>query len=64
MDIKMMDEVTIIDSDGQEIARGTVANINKYREPDTKYAIYVDGYSDLVFVGKDQLQKKETEGDE
>ncbi|WP_431808769.1 hypothetical protein [Lysinibacillus sphaericus] len=64
MDIKMMDEVTIIDSDGREVARGTVANINKYREPDTQYAIYVDGYSDLVFVGKDQLQRKLIEGSE
>ena len=35
---------------------GKVININEYREPDKKYAIYV-GHSDLVFCGYTDIKK-------
>ncbi|WPK12276.1 hypothetical protein R6U77_00895 [Lysinibacillus louembei] len=59
MEIKTRDTVKILNSDGQEIAIGTVANINEFREPDLKYAVSIEGYSGFVFVGKNQLQKVE-----
>lgn len=57
MEIEVRDTVKVLNSEGQEIAIGTVANINEFREPNLKYAVSIEGYSDFVFVGENQLQK-------
>lgn len=57
MELKVKDKVSIVNSDGNEIAKGTIYNINDFREPNLKYAVDVDGYSDVLFFGEDQLSK-------
>lgn len=37
---------------------GTIININEFREPSMKYGIDVEGFSDVVFVGEEQIIRK------
>lgn len=58
MEIKVRDNVTIIDSNGNPLAKGTIVNINDFREPSQKYAVDVVGYTkDVLFLGESQLIK-------
>ena len=60
MKVRVRDRVVILDTDGNRVAKGTVVNINEYREPSMMYAIDVDGYSeDVLFFGESQLLKIE-----
>ena len=50
----------ITDSNGVELAMGTIVNVNDCREPSMKYAVVVDGYSeDVLFLGENKLIKME-----
>lgn len=42
---------------------GKVANINDFRPPETKYAIDVEGASDFIFAGDDDLELLEVENE-
>jgi hypothetical protein len=56
--LQVKDRVEIIGPDGKPIIRGTIININDYREPSLKYAVEVDGYTeDYMFFGENQLVK-------
>lgn len=56
-EIQVEDRVKIVDKDGNVIAKGTVYNINEFREPSMIYAVDVDGYSDdVLFFGEQQLK--------
>lgn len=57
-ELKVMDRVGILNADGNQIAKGTIININEFREPSMMYAIDVDNYKeDVVFCGESQLVK-------
>ncbi|MEI2465053.1 hypothetical protein [Niallia taxi] len=56
MQLQVKDRVFIIDKDSNNVAEGTIININDFREPNMKYAVDVDGYTeDLLFFGESQL---------
>lgn len=58
MKLKVRDKVTIIDINGKSLAKGTIVNINDFREPSQKYAVDVVGYTeDVLFFGESQLIK-------
>ena len=60
MILKVRDRVKITDSNGVELAMGTIVNVNDCREPSMKYAVVVDGYSeDVLFLGGNKLIKME-----
>jgi len=62
MDLQVRDRVTVIDSGGSPLAEGTIVNINDFREPQFKYAVDVDSYTDdLLFFGEENLVKIEEE---
>lgn len=51
--LKVKDMVSIVDEDGNLLAKGTIVNINDYREPSMEYAVDVDGYDeDVLFLEK------------
>jgi hypothetical protein len=54
---KVKDKVIVKDYKGNEY-KGEIVNINDYREPSMKYAIYIDGFEDYVFVGDNLIVKK------
>lgn len=57
MEIQIRDRVAIINKEGNPIAKGTVYNINDFREPGAKYAVDVDGHDgDLLFFSDAQLK--------
>jgi hypothetical protein len=58
MKLKVRDKVMIIDVDGNPLAEGTIVNINDFREPSMKYAVDVEGYTDVLFFGDSRLVKK------
>lgn len=59
MSLQVRDRVSII-VNGNRVAKGTVVNINEYREPSMMYAVDVDGYADdVLFFGIEQLVKIE-----
>ncbi len=49
------EEVAILNADGIKIAIGKVVSFNEFRPFDETYAIYIRGYSDVVFVGEERL---------
>jgi len=52
--------VWITDSTGMEVAEGTIINVNDFREPELKFAVDVEGYTeDVLFFGEDSLIKQE-----
>lgn len=58
MELKIKDRVIIIDSKGNPVTKGTIININDFREPSQKYAVDVDNYEeDVLFYGDSQLIK-------
>ena len=57
MELKVRDRVTITDISGNPIAKGTIININDFREPNQKYAVDVDGYEDVLFFDDSRLVK-------
>ena len=54
---KVNDKVIVIDERGNEF-EGEIVNINDYREAWYKYAIYVEGFDDYVFVGENRIVRK------
>lgn len=57
MKAKVNDKVVVKDFQGKEW-NGVVVNVSDYREPDLKYAIALDDYTDdYVFVGDKQIVK-------
>lgn len=57
MEVKVRDKVIVKDFHGNEW-NGVVVNISYYREPDMKYAIALEKYTDdYVFVGDSQIVK-------
>ena len=55
--IKVGDRVHVINNNGNTAGKGTVININDYREPDARYAIDADFYNeDYLFVGINNLR--------
>lgn len=48
-------QVAILNSDGFRVGIGTITNINNYRSPDERYAIFVEGHDDVVFLGEERL---------
>ena len=62
MSLQAMDRVKIIGNEGRELAKGTIYNVNDYREPSHKYAVHIDGYTeDVLFFGDNALVKIEEE---
>lgn len=60
--LKVGDRVEIRNNKGIFIGKGTIANINDFREPIMKYAVKADFYkSDFVFAGEGHLKKIEEE---
>lgn len=58
MELKVGDRVEIIGKNGVAVAKGTIYNINEFRESSMKYAVNVDGYKeDVLFFGESQLVK-------
>jgi ribosomal protein S28E/S33 len=58
MELQVRDRVLIINTNGNPVAKGTIVNINEFREPSQMYAVDVDGYeADVLFFGKSQLVK-------
>lgn len=56
MGLQVRDNVDIVNSSGVMVAKGTIVNINDYREPSMKYAVDVVGYTeDVLFFGEDSL---------
>jgi len=56
-ELKVGDRVEIRNNKGILIGKGTIANINDFREPSMKYAIDADFYkSDFVFAGEEHLK--------
>lgn len=49
------EEVAILNADGIKVAIGKVVSYNEFRPFDETYAIYIRGYSDVVFVGEERL---------
>lgn len=54
---KVKDKVIVKDLSGNEF-EGEIININDYREAFHKYAIYIEGFDDYVFVGENQIVRK------
>lgn len=54
---KVKDKVIVKDYKGNEY-KGEIVNISDYREPSMKYAIYIDGFDDYVFVGDNLIVKR------
>ena len=54
---KVTDKIIIKDYKGNEY-NGEIINVSCYREPSMKYAVYIDGFDDYVFVGEDLIVKK------
>lgn len=48
-------QVAVLNSDGLRVGIGMIVNINEYRSPDERFAVYMKGYSDVVFLGVEQL---------
>lgn len=40
-----------------ETFEGVIVNINDFRPPEAKYALDIDGFNDLVFLGEDDLEE-------
>lgn len=59
MKFRLRDKVKIKNTD----LIGTIANINELRDPDVKYAIDVEGASDFIFAGDDDLELLEVENE-
>jgi len=60
LSLKVSDRVWITDSTGMEVAEGTIINVNDFREPELKFAVDVEGYTeDVLFFGEDSLIKQE-----
>jgi len=58
LELKVGDRVEIIGKNGVAVAKGTIYNINEFRESSMKYAVNVDGYKeDVLFFGESQLVK-------
>ena len=52
------DRVEVFDEKHGKIGKGTIVNINKFREPDMMYAIDLNHFKeDYIFVGKENLVK-------
>ncbi|QOV08395.1 hypothetical protein Kirov_196 [Bacillus phage Kirov] len=56
MAFKVRDKVEVLNRKGKKVAEGVIYNINDFREPSLKYAVDVEGFSDFVFVGEEQLR--------
>lgn len=62
--LRVGDRVEIRNNKGIFIGKGTIANINEFRESSTKYAIDADFYKkDFVFAGEKHLKLIEEEID-
>lgn len=59
MEFKVGDKVMLADYRGKEICDGEIVNINDFREPSAKYCVIVEGYSDYLFVGENNMTKLE-----
>lgn len=58
MTLKVKDRVIVIDHSRRPLGKGTIVNINDFRETSQKYAVDVDGYQDdLLFFGENDLSK-------
>lgn len=52
------DRVEIFNNSGINLGKGTIVNINEFREPKHKYAVDADFHSkDYVFAGENNLKK-------
>lgn len=59
--MKVGDRVLVMDNN-HIYHKGTIYNINKFREPSMRYAIDLDDYDeDLIFVGLGRIKKMEGE---
>lgn len=45
MELQVRDRVYVTDSLGVKVGEGTIININDFREPEMKYAVDLDDYS-------------------
>lgn len=55
-ELKVGDRVAIRNNKGIFIGKGTIVNINEFREPSMIYAIEADFYkSDFIFAGEEHL---------
>lgn len=54
--VKVGDMVIASDLNGVQF-KGKIININEYRPPEVKYALDIDGFDDIVFVGDEQIIK-------
>ena len=52
---KVGDKIIVVDFNGNEF-NAEIININEYREPRHKYAIYINGFDDYVFVGENNIK--------
>ena len=50
------EDTVIVTIDGLKY-KGTLVSINEYREPEHKYAVEIDGFSDYVFVDETHLSR-------
>lgn len=51
------DKVIILDYRGRE-TKCEIINVNRYREPNMRYAVYIEGFNDYAFVGEDEIIRK------
>ncbi len=59
MKFKVKERVVVTNLFNKPVCEGEIVNINDFREPALRYAVQVDGYDDVIFVGKSDLQKLE-----
>ena len=57
MKFKVKERVVVTNLFNKPVCEGEIVNINDFREPALRYAVQVDGYDDVIFVGKSDLQK-------
>ena len=55
---KAGDKIVVIDFYGNEF-NAEIINVNEYREPTHKYAVYISGFDDYVFVGENQIVRRQ-----